>query len=67
MGIQICANKGPSPIWGPIMGNIRGKLYKNLLLMNHCPECILGARRFKFAQIKTLGSCMAPPLGLKLI
>jgi len=27
---------------------------------------ILGERRFKFVQIKSLGSCMAPPQGLKL-
>jgi len=28
---------------------------------------ILGARRFKVVQIKSLGSCMAPPQGLKLL
>jgi len=28
---------------------------------------IFGERRFKFVQIKFLGSCMAPPQGLKLL
>jgi len=27
---------------------------------------ILGARRFNFVQIKSLGLCMAPPQGLKV-
>jgi len=41
MGIQICANKGAGPFWGPVMGKIR-KMLINLqkLLMNHLPECI---------------------------
>jgi len=42
--------------------------------MNHWPKYIdiwhgvsLGARRFNFVQMKSLGSCMAPHQGLKLL
>jgi len=60
MGIQICSNKGTGPFWGPIRGKIR-KILLNLLLMNHCPECIdiwhgTSLGQGDFVQMKSLGS-----------
>jgi len=67
MGIQICSNKGP----------IRCKIRKFFISIqkssSHEPMVgmhwylawiIHGARRFKFVQIKSLGSCMAHHRGL---
>jgi len=73
MGIQICSNKGSGPFWGPINGEIM-KILINIQKSSHEPLggmdwClvwnILGARRFKFVQMKFLGSQMAPHQGLK--
>jgi len=64
MGIQICSNKGTGPFRGPIMGKIRKILINLQKSSSHEPPVgmhwylawdILGARRFKFVQIKSLG------------
>jgi len=55
MGIQICSNKGAGPFWGPIRGKIRKSLI-NLQKSWYLAWSVLGARRFTFVQIKTLGS-----------
>jgi len=67
--------KGLVPFWGPVRGRIR-KILINLQKSSHEPLTgmhwylawnILGARRFKFVQMKSLGSCMSPLQGLKLL
>jgi len=76
MEIQFCSNKRADPFWGPIRGKIRNILINLQKSTPHEPLArihgylawsILGARRFKFIQIKSLGSCMSPPQGLKLL
>jgi len=74
MGIKICSNKGAGPFWGPIRGKIR-KILINLQKSSNEPLArmhryltwsVLGARRFRLVQIKSLGSCMVPPQGLTI-
>jgi len=59
MGIWICSNKGAGPIRGKIR-KILINLKKNRLLIAgmhwYFAWNILGARRFKFVQMKSLGS-----------
>jgi len=64
MGIQICSSKGSGPFWGPIRGKIRKMLLNLQKSSSHEPLAgmllylvwnILGARRFKFVQMKSLG------------
>jgi len=75
MGIQNCSNKGAGPFWGPIMGKIKN-FFRNIQKSSHEPLVgmnwylvwnILGARRFQFVQMKSLGSQMAPPQGLTFL
>jgi len=65
MGIQICSNKGTGPFWGPIRGKIRTILLNLQKSSSHEPLVgmhwylawnILGAKIFKFVQMKSLGS-----------
>jgi len=65
MGFQICSDKEAGPFWGPIRGKMRTlltNLQKSssyaLLAGMHCHLAwnILGERRFKFFQMKYLGS-----------
>jgi len=66
MGIKGCAVQGAGPFWGPERGYNRGNFgyLKNIPLTNHYgPKALLfgmkhylGTRRFKFVQIKFLGS-----------
>jgi len=63
MGIQICS------FWDLIRGKKRKMLINLEKSSSHVPQArmhcylawsILGARRFKFVQMKSLGLCMAP-------
>jgi len=73
MGIQICSNKWAGPFWGPIRGKIN-KILINLQkssshlagMHRYLAWSILRTRRFKFVEMKSVGSCMALPQGLKL-
>jgi len=70
MGIQICSNKGAGPFWGPIGGKLRKMLINLQKSSSHEPLAgmhwylawdMLGTRRFKFVQMKSLGSSTAMP------
>jgi len=70
-GIQLCSNKGAGPFWGPLRGKIR-KILINLKKSSYDPMTgmnwylawiILRARRFKFVQMKSLGSQLATLYG----
>jgi len=62
------------PLLGPNKGQNKGKKLINIQKSSsHEPPIgwhwylvwrILGAKRFKFVQIKSIGSCMIPPQGL---
>jgi len=67
MGIKVYTNQGAGPFWSPERGYSRGNFgyLKHIPLTNQWPECIdimflvwsnLGTKRFKFVQIKFLGS-----------
>jgi len=62
MGIQICSNKARGKI-RKILINIQKTSSHELLARMHCyfVWSILGARRFKIVQIKSLGSQMTMP------
>jgi len=70
MGIQTGSNKGAGPFWGTIKRKIRKILIDLQTSSSHEPLAgihwylawvILGARSFKFVQMMSLGSCVAPP------
>jgi len=68
----MCSNKGAGLFWGSIRGKIRKILINLKKSSSHEPLAgkhwylawnILGARRFKFVQLKCLVSQMARPKG----
>jgi len=60
MGIHTCSDEGACPFWGPIrkiLINLEKSSPKPLARIHwYLAWSILGARRFKFVQIKSLGS-----------
>jgi len=72
MGIQLCSNERDDPYWGPIRCKIRKLLINLQKSSSHEPQAgmhwylvwsILGEKRL----VKSLGPCMAPSQGLKLL
>jgi len=64
VAIQICSNIEAGPFWGPIRGKIRKILINLQKSSSHEPLArmhwylawdMLGARRFKIVQLKSLG------------
>jgi len=76
-GFRCVQNKGVKPLLGPNKGQNKDFFCINLqksfsiepLARMPCylAWSILGARSFRFVQIKSLGLCVAPPQGLKLL
>jgi len=65
MGIQICSNKGAGKIRKILIYLQKSSSHESLAEMHwYLAWSVLGAWRFKFVQVKSLGSCMAPPQGL---